>query len=47
MFFELATVQVGVPKNTKIGNFKILPKIVVILVLGTPNHLELGPILQK
>ena len=25
----------------------MLPKIVVILVLGTQKHLELGPMLQK
>ena len=37
----------GCPKNTEIGNFKMLPRIVVTLVLGTPKHLELGPILQK
>ena len=34
-------------KNEKNGIFKMPPKIVVILVLGTPEHLELGLILQN
>ena len=38
---------VGVAKMPNIGIFKMPPKIVVILVLGTPKHLELGPILRK
>ena len=35
-----------VGKIPNIGIFKMPPKIVVILVLRTPEHLELGLILQ-
>ena len=34
-------------ENTKIGNFKMLPKMVVLLVLSTSEHQQLGLILQK
>ena len=34
-------------QNQKIVIFKMQPKIVVVLVLGTPEHLELGLILQN
>ena len=37
----------GVPKIPNIGIFKMPPKIVVIPVMGTPEHLELGLILQN
>ena len=33
----------GVAKILNIGIFKMQPIIVVMLVLGTPEHLELGP----
>ena len=34
-------------KNPKIGIFKLQPKIVVMLVLGTPEHIDLGLKLQN
>ena len=37
----------GGSKILNIGIFKMQPKIVVVLVLGTPEHLELGLILQN
>ena len=37
----------GVSKILNIGISKMQPKIVVMLVLGTPRHLELGLKLQN
>ena len=37
----------GGSKILNIGLFKMQPKIVVVLVLGTPEHLESGLILQN
>ena len=36
----------GAPKKIKIVLFKLGPKIVIVLVLRTPEHLEFSPILQ-
>ena len=33
--------------NLQHWNLQDITKIVVVLVLGTPEHLELGPILQN
>ena len=35
-------IWLGMPKMPNIGIFKMPPKIVLILVLKTPEHLELG-----
>ena len=35
------------PKYLKIGNFKLGPKFLIILVIRSPKHLELGQRLQK
>ena len=37
----------GAPKKIKIVLFKLGPKIVIVLVLRTTEHLEFSPILQK
>ena len=39
--------QQGGCKFLNIGIFKMQPKIVIVLVLGTPEHLESGLILQN
>ena len=45
--FADKVVPLALPKKLKIGIFKLLPKIVIVPVLSSPEHLEFSPILQK